>query len=90
MAQAARTAVISHALWQRLFGGRDDVVGRTMQLDTATAVVTGVLPSDFELLAPPDANLTPRPDVWLALGDNFTGGQRAFAPFRVVGRLAPS
>lgn len=86
---APRTAVISHALWQRMFGGRDDVLGRTLALDGSTAVVAGVLPPAFEMLAPADADLAPRPDVWLALRLDFAQGQRVIAPFRVVGRLAP-
>ncbi len=86
---APRIAVISHALWQRMFGGRDDVLGRTLALDGGTAIIAGVLPPAFEVLAPSDADLAPRPDVWLALRLDFAQGQRVIAPFRVVGRLAP-
>lgn len=86
---APRMAVISHALWMRMFGGRADVVGRTLALEGGTAVVAGVLPSAFEILAPADADLAPRPDVWLAIRAALAGGQRVIAPFRVIGRLAP-
>ena len=31
-------AVISHSFWQRRFGGRDDVIGRTLTIRNATAL----------------------------------------------------
>ncbi len=56
-----RVAMISYGLWRSRFGGDPHAIGRTIQLDGATAVVVGVLPRDFE---------TPtrtRADIWLPL-----------------------
>jgi len=46
-ADAAPTAIISHALWQRRFGGRDDVVGRTETMNGKATTIIGVLPAGF-------------------------------------------
>jgi putative ABC transport system permease protein len=40
-------AVISHAFWQREFGGHPDVLGRTVSLDGYAVPVIGVTPSSF-------------------------------------------
>ncbi len=44
---ATDVAVISHAFWQRYFGGAGDVVGRTVSLDRRTFEVVGVAPRWF-------------------------------------------
>jgi predicted permease len=40
-------AVISHALWQRDFGGRADVVGQTLSLGSDRVPILGVTPAGF-------------------------------------------
>ena len=40
-------AVISHALWQRQFGGRADVIGQTLHVDGEIVPVLGVTPASF-------------------------------------------
>jgi predicted permease len=40
-----RVAVLSHALWQSRFAGRQDVIGRTVRLDGEENEVVGVLPA---------------------------------------------
>ena len=40
--------VLSYSLWQRRFGGRNDIVGHSVQLDQSTAYVVGVLTPNFE------------------------------------------
>jgi putative ABC transport system permease protein len=42
--------IISHAYWQRKFGGDPSVIGRTMAVDGLTFEVIGVLPQDFRFL----------------------------------------
>ena len=43
----ASGAVISHALWQREFGGRPDVVGRVIEVNDARVPILGVTPATF-------------------------------------------
>jgi predicted permease len=41
--------LISHELWQRKFGGANDVVGKGITLDNKSYSIVGVLPSTFTL-----------------------------------------
>jgi len=60
--QAADVVVLSYAAWQRIWGGSDDVVGRTITIDGAPVVVAGILAASF---TPPEALLDGRTvDVW--------------------------
>lgn len=47
-----RRAVLSYALWQRLFGGRDDAIGRDLRINGEPFAIVGVLPADFRFIDP--------------------------------------
>jgi putative ABC transport system permease protein len=53
-------AVLSHAFWQRHFGGRDDVVGQPLTINTQPFVVVGVTAAGF---VPPGFGA--KAEVWL-------------------------
>jgi putative ABC transport system permease protein len=66
-------AVISHALWQSEFGGRDDVLTRTLKLPTSEHPIVGVMPASFfgvevgrrfEVAMPMCQSGFGRPDHW--------------------------
>ncbi|HTH49174.1 MAG TPA: ABC transporter permease [Candidatus Limnocylindria bacterium] len=44
---AEPVTVITYKLWQRLFGGDPEVLGRTLRLDDQVYTVVGVMPSHF-------------------------------------------
>ncbi len=49
---AAPVAVISHALWQKSFGGDPGMIGRAVRINGADVTVVGVLPASFEFSGP--------------------------------------
>jgi predicted permease len=57
---APLTAVISHGLWLRAFGGDRGIVGREVRLDGRPATVIGVMPAGFAF--PPGE--TDPPELW--------------------------
>jgi predicted permease len=81
---AARAVVLSHALWQRRFGGSPAAVGATLVLNDESYRVVGVLGPDFlfpgvpaEMVGVIDVERDPR------------RGDRGTNFLRVFGRLAP-
>ena len=46
-APSGPVAVISHAIWQRRFGGASDIVGRTLSIERVSYTVVGVAPAAF-------------------------------------------
>jgi putative ABC transport system permease protein len=65
--QAERVAVIGHALWQRRYGGRADIVGERLTLDRQPYTVVGVMPRGFEFpKRGPYINGQPA-DLWVPL-----------------------
>ena len=68
---APKVAVISWALWQSDFGGRD-VVGSTIPLNNARHEIVGIMPRDFSFPA--------QSDVWIPMSIPTTPA--TFEPFR--------
>jgi predicted permease len=69
--QPAQVALLSHAYWQRAFGGDRGVVGRPIWVERARFTVVGVAPPEFFGL-----EVGSVPDVWIPLstfGSVFSG-----------------
>jgi putative ABC transport system permease protein len=89
--------VLSHALWQRRFGGDPGAIGRVIRLSGAPMTVVGVLPPEFELLLPPGVGLAREADAWTPLRVPLASFRRAEGlrdqdsdnTGAVIGRLAP-
>ena len=78
------TIVISHALWQRAFGGAPDVIGRRVLIEgRTTREVAGVMPSGFSFPGTTDAWVS------IAPGGTMTPQQRRLVSFHVIGRMRP-
>lgn len=83
---APHVAVISHALWQRSFGGDPGLVGRVVRIDGRDTTVVGIMPSGFEFAAPWMRSKTCQ--VWTPL-QLERGGDRGSHWLSCIGRLKP-
>ena len=87
VAGGRRAVIISHALWQRKFGGDPSIVNRGLSLDGESWTIVGVLPREF---AP---QLMPRPgelSVWTPkIVEDHDKRTRGSAWWNVVARLKP-
>jgi putative ABC transport system permease protein len=83
------TVILSHALWQRRYGGDPSVIGRTIIMDGFGSVVAGVLPPDFRIYLPADAAMPPDVDLWGVMPSNIGEFARDAPWLTVVTRLKP-
>lgn len=78
----ATVVVLTHAFWQKQFGGRTDILDTTIRLNGVAHTVIGIMPADymrgsrFEVLTP----LALTPEQWQNRGGHSYG---------VTGRLKP-
>ena len=79
-AAGSPVAVISHAFWQRAFGGTPDVVGRTLVVDSTTTTVVGVMPEGVTGWSRDNAT-----DIWVP----FNAHRTATGSADFIGRLRP-
>ena len=73
--------ILSHELWLSVFGAREDIVGRTIEIDGLAREVIGIMPANFDLM-------DNRVDVWLPL--QLTPAHRQYREshfLNVLGRL---
>jgi putative ABC transport system permease protein len=81
---AAKVAIIGHALWQRDFGGASDIIGKGFRLNGKAATVIGVMPRGFAFPT--------NEELWIPLFGEFPPRERtdpaANSP-AVLGLLKP-
>ncbi|HUP22579.1 MAG TPA: ABC transporter permease [Thermoanaerobaculia bacterium] len=76
-----RVVVLSHALWQRRFGGDGGILGRRVRLGSEVHEVIGVMPSEFRF---PDS----RAELWVSEDMTQSWAQvRGWRSFRTIARL---
>ena len=80
-----RAVVISHELWTRRYGADPALLGRTIEVNNLPLTLVGVLPEGFRMMAPDDAAVPSRIDVWFPAALERDRGSRAYV---VIGRLA--
>jgi len=79
-------ALISHGLWQRAFGGANDIIGKQIQVNSQSTTVVGVMPRDFDF--PPGSN--DQVEVMVPFQfDPANPGGRGSHFLSVIGRLKP-
>lgn len=87
---AAPVAVISHALWRRIFNANPQAIGRSISLNGQATTVVGIMPPDFEfqgfMFEGHDV------DLWIPLIHDHTyydrfSQERGWRLFTCIGRL---
>ncbi len=76
--------VIGYALWQRVFGGDPEVLGRLLWLNGEAHTILGVLPADFLMVIRGRV-----PDAYIPISHADYGGSRGKRALEVVARLRP-
>ncbi len=74
-------AIVSHALWQRRFGGSDSVIGSKVQSSNFSITIVGVMPPGFDYPA--------QTEIWFPLPIDPAKEKRFNRFLNVVGRLKP-
>jgi putative ABC transport system permease protein len=74
--------ILSHGFWQHRFGGRADVVGQRLRLDTTTYTIVGVMPASFVF---PDRET--RAWVPFYVEPITSAGSGGISMFEAIGRL---
>jgi predicted permease len=86
-----RVVVLSHAYWQRRFGGDPSVIGRTIRLNRLPMTIVGVTPKSFHGIEP---GALPALRVPITLEAEMHGGRPRLESagdwwLQIIGRLAP-
>jgi putative ABC transport system permease protein len=86
-------AILSYEYFQRRYGGDPSVLGRSMSFaggpQAPTPIIVGVLQPHFQLYFPPETQVLPAPDIWIANRLAYDAANRMGVSIRAVGRLRP-
>ena len=85
----ALVVILSHALWQRRYGGDPNVVGKTLVLNDFPRTIVGVMPPNMRFPDSPVGFAKAKADIWVAntLETTRTPDQRGNQNLVVVGRM---
>ena len=75
-------AIISHALWQRRYGGRTDIIGHIARINARPFEIVGVMPETFRF---PNNTM----GVWTPIAFNQDDQSRNSHSFQAAARLRP-
>lgn len=87
----APVMLLGYQVWQRRFGGRDDVIGETVTFNDTPTTIIGVLPNEFRLFRDPNVPQS-RPtdlDFIIPLEIPSTSAQSRIGGNTIVARLKP-
>jgi predicted permease len=83
-------AILSYEYFQRRYGGDPSVLGHSIAFAGPQApapIIVGVLQPRFQLYFPPETQVLPAPDIWIANRLAYNADQRNNVSIRAVGRL---
>ncbi len=87
------SAILSYEYFQRRYGGDFSMIGRSMSIagqQGPAPIIVGVLQPHFQLYFPPEAQVLPAPDIWIANRLGYDAAQRNGVSIHAVGRLRPA
>lgn len=77
---APKVVLISHRLWMKMFGGKENTVGRQIRLDGGLRTVVGVMPKGFRFPS--------QTDLWVPMASVFgMSDNRSWRADQAIGRL---
>lgn len=83
-------AILSYSYWQRRYGGDTSIVGHgLLRAGNISLQIVGVLAPGFQLFFPPNLNIEPSPDIWVANRLAYDAANRLNVSLQPVGRLKP-
>ena len=84
---AARSMILSDALWRRRFGGDTQVIGKPVRMNGNSFTVVGVMPADFRIIFPEGSSVPSEMDVYIPFPADLAKQPADQGYIRVVGRL---
>jgi len=78
-------AILTYPLWQELYGGAEDVVGREIRVNGSPHQIVGVLPEEFLFLSPETRIVIPTAFT----DEEKSDDSRHSNNWEMIGRLAP-
>lgn len=86
--QLPQMAILSHEYFVKRFGGNPAVLGHTLgNSGGPNPVIVGVLAPGFRLYFPPENQVLPAPDIWVANRLDYDAAERNDFSITPVGRL---
>lgn len=79
--------VLSHALWQRRFGGDPNIVGKSILLNARPYNIVGVMGPDFHPL--PETLVSPEGQFYRPVAETYDDSARDERHLRAIARLKP-
>jgi predicted permease len=81
--------VLSDAYFRRRFGGDRHLIGKDLPTQDGAIPLVGVLPADFRLYFPPEANVPADVEAFIPFPYDIYAGPKRLYFIRMLGRLRP-
>ena len=80
-----RVIILGYGLWQRRFGGDQNIVGKSVQLNSRPYTIIGVMPADFRPL--PASLVSPEGQFYRPIAETYDDEERDGRHLRAIARL---
>ncbi len=80
-------AILGYGLWQRRFGGDQNVIGKTIHLNSRPYTIVGVMPESFHSL--PSSLVNGPVELYRPVAEKHDDSERSSMHLRAIARLKP-